>query len=663
MIYLFKCSAYILQTLFFFQVCELHFKKHDIINETSHRKEETGELLSAPLKITRVKDDALPTIFPNCPPYISSKNHRRESPKSKRRRIEGEGIRKAVLESRALDFEEKQRKNFSNLEELFQKVAFFDTKFWKVIEEDDCLTFCHIKRSPNHKIIMSLSIDTTLATTVYFCDSAVTTLGDFKVPTTVHNINEVKDVLDQLKECKLKYINKSESDRSILVLKFILSLLQTITDESLKFFDVVKFVSEQFTLITMKKFQYSNDLLIFASLLYNCSPQCYRLLRESGSLILPCYTTLRNLTASLNFNPATEQSEENFLTYIKTKIKCLGENDKTVILMLDEIHLKANFDYKGGCVVGPAFDSAQAATSAHVFMISSVRSKFKDVVHIVPTRSMDADHLFNFIKRVIIGLEEAGLKVICVITDNNAINSKAMRRFDSNKNQLSICYHHPVDKERPLFFMFDSVHILKCIRNNWIKLVEQLIKFPPFIGSSPDDTTTVLCAAFNIIRTLHALEADLLLKHSYRLSLKAINPSNLEKQNVKLVLQIFNEYLIQALLSKGEKCASLYSYKEVADIVQIITDWWTVMNVNSPNKGLRQKNELAMPLTTNENDATSKFLDNFLCWLDRWSDKKFENNRLSKETFKALQHTTHAMNEVRRYLCNELKMDFILTGL
>lgn len=33
---------------------------------------------------------------------------------------------------------------------------------------------------------------------------------------------------------------------------------------------------------------------------------------------------------------------------------------------------------------------------------------------------------------------------------------------------LSIVYPHPADKSRPLFYVVDPVHILKCIRNNWI---------------------------------------------------------------------------------------------------------------------------------------------------------------------------------------------------
>ena len=40
--------------------------------------------------------------------------------------------------------------------------------------------------------------------------------------------------------------------------------------------------------------------------------------------------------------------------------------------------------------------------------------------------------------------------------------------FFCSPPKLSIVYPHPVMKSRPPFFPFYSVHILKCIRNNWL---------------------------------------------------------------------------------------------------------------------------------------------------------------------------------------------------
>ena len=46
--------------------------------------------------------------------------------------------------------------------------------------------------------------------------------------------------------------------------------------------------------------------------------------------------------------------------------------------------------------------------------------------------------------------------------------------------KLLVAYPHPCNHTRPLFFILDSVHILKCIRNNWLnqKLDGKSLTFP-----------------------------------------------------------------------------------------------------------------------------------------------------------------------------------------
>ena len=216
---------------------------------------------------------------------------------------------------------------------------------------------------------------------------------------------------------------------------------------------------------------------------------------------------------------------------------------------------------------------------------------------------MNAEYLFNWIKKVIIGLEEIGFKVICVSTDNNAINKKALSYF-SSPAKLSIVYQHPVDMTRPLFFMFDAVHLLKCIRNNWLRQTDpdQSMKFPHFsfegtIEIGPEIRT----APFATVKKLHNLEAHSLLKHAYKLTFKSLFPSNIEKQNVNLALKIFSDYVVQALLTIGKK-NSLPFCEDVAEYIKVIRTWWTIMNVKTPLKGNHLRDKYSFPLTNDEND-------------------------------------------------------------
>ena len=112
--------------------------------------------------------------------------------------------------------------------------------------------------------------------------------------------------------------------------------------------------------------------------------------------------------------------------------------------------MKQHLDYKGGNIVGSSYNNvSNAAKSAFAFMISSIFSNYKDVIHLLPIYKMTADELYIIIKKLVVGLESIGFKVITVITDNNAINRKAMIKFVSHP-KLSIL--HPSNQINHCFF-------------------------------------------------------------------------------------------------------------------------------------------------------------------------------------------------------------------
>ena len=203
--------------------------------------------------------------------------------------------------------------------------------------------------------------------------------------------------------------------------------------ETNKHFNSIKFIYDHLNLMKQIKFEYSIEM-IFSSLLYSCLCKGYRLLRDNKNIILPCYSTIKKLNLSTYMNPLIEQHDNNFLMYIKNKFKLLEKKDTSGFL-LDEIHLKPYIDYKGGNIAGLSDNSNGAATSAFAFMLSSVFAQYKDVVHIMPTKYLKAENLFDIVKRIIIGLEEKGFQVLSIITDNNAINKK--------KEAISFFYSPP----------------------------------------------------------------------------------------------------------------------------------------------------------------------------------------------------------------------------
>ena len=68
----------------------------------------------------------------------------------------------------------------------------------------------------------------------------------------------------------------------------------------------------------------------------------------------------------------------------------------------------------------------------------------------MPTKCLKSENLFDIVKRIINDLEETGFQVLSIITDNNAINKKAISFFCCPP-KLSIVYPHPIIKSQPLF--------------------------------------------------------------------------------------------------------------------------------------------------------------------------------------------------------------------
>lgn len=250
-------------------------------------------------------------------------------------------------------------------------------------------------------------------------------------------------------------------------------------------------------------------------------------------------------------------------------------------------------------------------------MIQSILSNYKDVVHILPVQTITAEILFEYLHKIITNLESLGFTVICVSSDNNSINRRAMSMFCSPPKQAFL-YEHPVDPSRPLFFIRDAVHLFKCIRNNWVNQKNpNRCLFPPdfhvnlpvspqnelIVGGVLDEDDAFLdeencglgdstflpgdsfkTASFFTLKKIYEIEMNEIVKHCHTLSQKALHPSSMDRQNVKLVVQIFNDHVVEGLLQAG-LIYNLSHYSETADFLKIILTWWEIMNVRSPFKG------------------------------------------------------------------------------
>ncbi|XP_077544212.1 uncharacterized protein LOC144156208 [Haemaphysalis longicornis] len=300
-----------------------------------------------------------------------------------------------------------------------------------------------------------------------------------------------------------------------------------------------------------------------------------------------------------------------------------------------------------------------------VFMVQSVASSFKEVAHIVPVRGATGNILHKLLMEVICGLEKIGYKVICVVIDNNRVNRNAMEQFSSalTSDSPAFVYPHPCDPKRPLFFVIDPVHILKCVRNNWTKQRnhQRCFYFPEFEQQTASERR-MLSASFGTIVEVYNLEVGQLLRHAYTLSRKALFPSDIEKQNVKLALQVLNDTVPLAVLEIGGK-NDLCHVEGTATFIEIMVKWWKIVNVKTPSKGARLRDEFQEPVFS-LSDSKVDFLYNLLDWMEEWKErtKDCDSGTLTKETHAALHQTTPRLIEIARYCLDELKLTYVLFG-
>lgn len=637
------------------RICHKHFQTESILWTAEHFDEKTGRILTVNLERPRIKEGCVPSIFPGCPSYLSSQLAFRESPDEKRMRVEAAQLQKALNESVTSAEQYDSENKISCILDLTggRKINF--SSFWTMIGKADSVIFVNIETPGSvPQLHYSVVVNEQLQVSVFYKGVLISNIQNkYKFPCKINYFHEIESILECVETCEA--VDTKDKHHLLEIMQNILDKLIEGSDDKAFF----QFVKSQIHLVSSRdRLRYKPEDLLFFSLVQIISPAAYRFMRESGNLLMPHQSTIRRLCSSLNVGPELEKLDSNFLCYIKNKVPLLQSQDMIVTLMVDEIYIKQYLDYKGGNVVGNAFDSQELASSAHTFMISSIMSSYKDVVHILPVRTVTAELLHRVLKKVVLGLEEVGFKVLAVVSDNNSVNRKAMTFF-SNKPKMSIVYPHPADSSRPLFFVIDPVHLLKCIRNNWLnqKTDACSFRFPPFDGSS----NSLLEASFSEVRKLYNLESDKLLKYGYGLSLKALYPSSLEKQNVKLVIQIFNDYIVEALKTLGPS-NNLSKHVGTAEFIRIISLWWKILNVKAPYKGLLKRDKMQEPLTNSNTDEQFIFLNNFLIWLDKWEELANGVGILSKETLSALKLSTHSIIEITNYCVDELALKYILPG-
>ena len=126
-------------------------------------------------------------------------------------------------------------------------------------------------------------------------------------------------------------------------------------------------------------------------------------------------------------------------------------------------------------------------------------------------------------------------------------------------------------KFQALYTLYDPTHLFKNIRNNWLTEKTQALDF---VIPSTDEKVTASWKDLVTIYRLQSNESDLMLT---KLDHKTLFPNNFEKQNVYLVVNVFNEKPCVALAQMEMEGTRIF--------VENVTKMWKILNIKSPNAG------------------------------------------------------------------------------
>ena len=307
-----------------------------------------------------------------------------------------------------------------------------------------------------------------------------------------------------------------------------------------------------------KKPIYSADIIRHSLFLRYTSLQCYKILQQD--LPLPSLLLLRKLT----------KGDMDVVKCAKT-LKSSGKISDDVILMFDEMYLQKCEKYSGGEVYG-ADENNELYKGLVCFMIDGMKESVPYVIKSIPEIKINGGWLKEQILDCLNTLKSCGFNVRGIVCDNHSSNVSVYKRLLEGCNQdpdsLFMLY-----ESQKIYLFFDTVHLIKSIRNNLLNYRRFL--FPSFSFNDFKDPINFQGGELSW-KTFHEVsEKDALLeahlKKAPKMNSKVLHPGTC-KQNVPAELAIFDETTSAAIEQYFPE------RKEAAKFLRLFNTWWIISN-------------------------------------------------------------------------------------
>lgn len=333
--------------------------------------------------------------------------------------------------------------------------------------------------------------------------------------------------LRQLRKCNKRLQQRLQRRRHMLTVTEIVERVRSLVSPA-----VAALVEAQLKMSNTSRFgrRWCSQNKAFALGLYFHSPKGFRYCRQL--LRLP---SVRSLQLWLQRVPLRVGFYPEVFELVKRRAASFSPEDKPCIIVFDEMHVTKELSYNPSVDRFEGLEESSTgrghnlANKALVFMAKGIRTPWKQPLgYFFAHCSTPANVLRDLLFQCHNLLVKAGLDPVAVACDQGNQNVALFNGLVTpEKPYITV-------NEKPLFFLFDVPHLLKCLRNMFFKYNFQ-------VGDHTFKSS--------YLREAYEKDKQLEIRSMPRLSEKHFNLTFASKMSVKLAAQIFSNHCAAAMFA------------------------------------------------------------------------------------------------------------------
>ncbi|KAK3926416.1 Transposable element P transposase [Frankliniella fusca] len=282
----------------------------------------------------------------------------------------------------------------------------------------------------------------------------------------------------------------------------------------------------------------------------------------------------------------------------------------------------------------------EKAKKVLAFMLQGISNIIHEVIAIYPTAELNSQQLYVRAWDVICSLEIRDIRVLSLIFDGASCNKKFVNmhtKWDSSGDFIHATRNIAAEEERPLFFIVDPPHLLKCIRNCFSNSFGH--KCTRYMYKNGEKIS------WEAIELLHSISIKDKFK-THKLTQAHAKLTAFSRMNVTLTTQTMSKSVARALKDymNDPRFNGVINFELLSFILKVNT-FFDCLNGSGDPDGTRNKtNEYLKPYINLEDERLRTVLkEDVLKFFIDWHNDAYEQEGLSKEAMerRTISHETY----------------------